>query len=194
APDGVRGLAAVVQRRPDLVLLDVAMPGPDGFEVCRRLQAAHDVPVIMLTARDDMHDTVKGLRSGADDYVCKPFAFEELLARIEAVLRRRGTSGQPLRYADLALNPSTHEVSRGERPVELTPTEFGLLLTLIRHPRQVLTRDQLTDAVWGAQTPEPTALDVHIGHLRRKLESAGEPRLVITVRGVGFALREQAAC
>lgn len=190
APDGIRGLAAVVDRRPDLVLLDVAMPGPDGFEVCRRLRAAYDIPVIMLTARDDVHDTVTGLRTGADDYVCKPFPFEELLARIEAVLRRRGTSGLPLRYADLSLNPTTRDVMRGQRRAELTPTEFGLLLTLIRHPRQVLTRTQLAEAVWGTQSPEAGALDVHIGHLRRKLESAGEPRLVITVRGVGFALRE----
>jgi two-component system response regulator MprA len=189
AADGPAGLAAVAAEAPHVVLLDVAMPGMDGFETCRQLRASHDVPVIMLTARDDVTDTVTGLRTGADDYVVKPFAFEELLARIEAVLRRRGSAPGPLTCADLVLDPATREVRRRGRPVELTPTEFALLLVLMRHPRQVLTRGQLVEAVWGPHPPEPSALDVHIGHLRHKLESDGEPRLIVTVRGVGFAVR-----
>lgn len=190
ATDGPAGLAAVAEAQPHLVVLDIAMPGMDGFEVCRRLRAAHDVPIIMLTARDEVADTVTGLNLGADDYVGKPFAFEELLARIGAVLRRHGAAPIPLTYADLSLNPATREVRRGTRPVELTPTEFGLLLTLLRHPRQVLTRRQLVATVWDGQAPEPGVLDVHVGHLRAKLEAGGEPRLVTTVRGVGYALRE----
>lgn len=189
AADGAACLTAVDQQVPHLVLLDIAMPGLDGFEVCRLLRVSHDVPVIMLTARDDVDDTVTGLRSGADDYVGKPFAFEELLARIEAVLRRRGTAPVTLAYANLSLDPATREVRRGTRRVELTPTEYGLLMALLRHPRQVLTRRQLVETVWGPDAPEPGALDVHIGHLRHKLERDGEPRLVVTVRGVGFALR-----
>lgn len=189
AADGEGCLVAVDEHAPHVVLLDVAMPGMDGFEVCRRLRVTKDVPVIMLTARDDVSDTVTGLRLGADDYVGKPFAFEELLARIDAVLRRRGTAPVALSYADLSLDPSTREVRRGRRRVDLTPTEFGLLVTLLRLPRQVLTRRQLIEAVWGLDSPEQGALDVHIGHLRQKLESGGEPRLVVTVRGVGFSLR-----
>ncbi len=133
AEDGEAGLSTVRDRQPDLVLLDIAMPGLDGFEVCRRLRAAHDVPVIMLTARDDVADTVIGLNLGADDYVVKPFAFEELLARITAVLRRRGRDPSPLSYGDLQLDPTTREVHRGEREIALTPKEFDLLLTLLRH-------------------------------------------------------------
>lgn len=189
AADGEVALAAVDERAPHVVLLDIAMPGMDGFEVCRRLRMAHDVPVIMLTARDDVTDTVTGLRLGADDYVGKPFAFEELLARIESVLRRRGTVPSALTYADLTLDPATREVRRGSRQVELTPTEFGLLVLLLRRPSQVLTRGQLIESVWGPDAPEQGALDVHIGHLRHKLERCGEPRLVVTVRGVGFSLR-----
>lgn len=189
AEDGESGLSAARERLPHLVLLDIAMPGLDGFEVCRRLRAAHDVPVIMLTARDDVADTVTGLNLGADDYVGKPFAFEELLARIAAVLRRRGRDPCPLSYGDLRLDPVTRDVHRSSRQIELTPKEYDLLLTLLRHPRQVLTRRQLIEAVWGADPPEPGALDVHIGHLRQKLEQGGGPRLITTVRGVGFALR-----
>lgn len=190
AADGPAGLAAVAEEHPHLVVLDIAMPGMDGFEVCRRLRAAHDVPIIMLTARDDVADTVTGLNLGADDYLGKPFAFEELLARIGAALRRSGATSVPLTYSDLSLNPSTREVRRGTRCVELTPTEFALLLTLMRHPRQVLTRGQLVATVWGGEAVEPGVLDVHIGHLRAKLELDGEPRLVTTVRGVGYVLRE----
>jgi two-component system, OmpR family, response regulator MprA len=189
ATDGPEGLAAVTKAPPQVVILDVAMPGMDGFEVCRRLRATHDVPIIMLTARDDVADIVTGLNLGADDYLGKPFAFEELLARIGAALRRSGTASIPLTYADISLNPVTREVHRGTRPIELTPTEFGILLTLLRHPRQVLTRPQLMAAVWEGEAPEPGVLDVHIGNLRAKLEADGEPRLVTTVRGVGYVLR-----
>lgn len=190
APDGAAALELLgTEPRPQLVLLDVAMPDMDGFEVCRRLRTTDEVPVIMVTARDDVRDTVTGLGLGADDYICKPFAFEELLARIGAVLRRRGNASTPLDYADLRVDPATREVHRDDRAVALTPTEFALLLVFLRNPRRVLSRRALVEAVWGADMAEPGCLDVHIGHLRRKLEAAGESRLIVTVRGVGFALR-----
>ena len=190
AEDGPSGLAATAARRPHVVLLDIAMPGMDGIEVCRQLRLASDVPVIMLTARDDVGDKVTALNLGADDYVPKPFAFEELVARVRAVLRRREGGNEALSYADLRVDPATREVERGGRPCELTPREFELLLVLVRHARQVLTRAQLLERVWGAWPPEPSVLDVHIGHLRHKLEVAGGPRLIHTVRGVGYVLRE----
>jgi two-component system response regulator MprA len=174
APDGNVGLSAASAQPPQLVLLDIAMPELDGFEVCRRLRAAHDVPVIMLTARDDVSDKVTALNLGADDYVAKPFAFDELLARIRAVLRRHQSGDEPLTYGDLVVDPRTRETRRSGRVLELTGREFELLYFLVRHPRQVLTRQQLTERVWGYdESPETNALDVHIAHLRQKLEAMG---------------------
>jgi two-component system, OmpR family, response regulator MprA len=191
AADGNAGLAAASAHEPHVVLLDIAMPGPDGFEVCRRLRAMGDAAIIMLTARDEVVDKVGALNLGADDYVAKPFAFDELVARIRAVLRRRRTGSDPLAYADLTLNPQTREVRRAEGAVDLTAREYELLLMLMRHPRQVLTRDQLLERVWGYDAQADTnTLDVHIGHLRQKLEAGGGPRLIQTLRGVGYALRE----
>ncbi|MDP9189838.1 MAG: response regulator transcription factor, partial [Actinomycetota bacterium] len=167
----------------------------DGLEVCRELRAREDrTPVLMLTARDAVSDRVDGLDAGADDYVVKPFALAELLARMRALLRRDGISGGggTLAYADLSLDPGTREVRRGERPVELTKTEFALLEHLMRHPRQVMTRSQIFEAVWGYDFgPRSNSLEVYVGYLRRKTEEGGEPRLIQTVRGVGYALREK---
>jgi two-component system response regulator MprA len=196
APDGAAALAAVADRRPDAVVLDVMMPRLDGLEACRRLRAqGSDVPVLMLTARDDVSDRVAGLDAGADDYLPKPFALEELLARLRALLRRAGPGEDAgrgeLRYADLVLDPAAREVRRGERPVRLTRTEFDLLEALARRPRQVLTRAQLLEEVWGFDFPtSANSLDVYVGYLRRKTEEGGEPRLVHTVRGVGYVLRD----
>ncbi|RJK98209.1 response regulator transcription factor [Vallicoccus soli] len=198
AADGAAALEAVAARRPDAVVLDVMMPRMDGLEACRRLRAGgSDVPVLMLTARDDVSDRVAGLDAGADDYLPKPFALEELLARLRALLRRAAprehgaASGGALRYADLVLDPAAREVRRGERPVRLTRTEFDLLEALARRPRQVLTRAQLLEEVWGFDFPtSANSLDVYIGYLRRKTEEGGEPRLVHTVRGVGYVLRD----
>jgi len=190
ASGGADGQGAVRSHRPHVVLLDIAMPGMDGFEVCRRLRLESDVPIIMLTALDDVADKVSALDLGADDYVPKPFAFDELLARIRAVLRRRQKGEEPLVYADLTLNPETHEVRRSHRPIELTATEYELLLLFLRHPRQVLTREQILWQVWGFRDPPDTSvLDVHVGNLRRKLEAGEEPRLIQTIRGIGYALR-----
>jgi two-component system response regulator MprA len=190
AEDGEDGRGAARSHQPDIVLLDIAMPGMDGFEVCRRLRLESDVPIIMLTARDEIADKVSALDLGADDYVPKPFAFDELLARIRAVLRRRREGEESLVYADLILNPRTREARRGNREVELTAIEYEVLLLFMRHPRQVLTRDQILFQVWGqGEPPDTNVLDVHIGHLRRKLEAEGEQRLIQTIRGIGFALR-----
>jgi two-component system response regulator MprA len=190
AEDGGSGLAAARRHVPDVVLLDIAMPGADGIEVCRRLRLESDVPIIMLTARDDVAAKVKSLDLGADDYVAKPFAFDELLARIRAVLRRRGRGEAPLTYADIVLDPVARQVRRGERDMELTALEYELLSLFIRHPRQVLTREQILRRVWGYEgRPDSPVLDVHIGHLRRKLEAAGEARLIQTIRGIGYVLR-----
>ena len=170
------------------------MPEVDGLAACRRLRAeGNDVPVLMLTARAGIGDRVDGLDAGADDYLVKPFALEELLARIRALLRRGGhdRGEQPLRFADVELDPATREVRRGERQVELTRTEFNLLELFLRNPRQVLTRSLIFERVWGYDFgPTSNALDVYIGYLRRKTEAGGEPRLIQTVRGVGYALRE----
>jgi len=193
AADGDEALAAVTARSPDAVVLDVLMPKRDGLEVCRALRAGDDrTPVLMLTARDGVSDRVDGLDAGADDYVVKPFALEELLARLRALLRRSDAGGgERLTYADLSLDPPTREVRRGGREIELTKTEFALLEQLIRHPRQVLTRSQIFEAVWGYDFgPRSNSLEVYIGYLRRKTEAGGEPRLIQTVRGVGYALRE----
>jgi two-component system response regulator MprA len=172
------------------VLLDITMPGQDGFELCRRLRLHGDMAIIMLTARDDVEDKVNALNLGADDYVPKPFAFDELVARIRAVLRRHNVSGELLTYADLEINQKTREVQRAGRPVELTTLEYELLVLFMRHPRQVLTRDQILEQVWGYNDEtETNVLEVHIGHLRQKLEAYGNSRLIQTIRGIGYALR-----
>ncbi len=180
--------------RQDAVILDVLMPGIDGLEVCRRIRGSGNrVPVLMLTARDEVENRVAGLDAGADDYVTKPFALEELLARLRALLRRT-TSGsdEALRFADLELDPGTREVRRGGEPIELTRTEFSLLELFLLNPRQVLTRSIIFERVWGYDFGfASNSLDVYIGYLRRKTEAGGKPRLIQTVRGVGYALREQ---
>ena len=191
ATDGESGLTAAKQHQPHLVLLDIAMPGPNGFEVCRRLRMQEDIAIIMLTARDEVIDKVNALNLGADDYIPKPFAFDELLARIRAVLRRHRVGGEPLVYANLELNQATREVRRGELVVELTTQEYNLLLFFLRHPRQVLNREQIMEHVWGYNTEVDThVLEVYIGHLRQKLEAQGGTRLLQTIRGYGYALRE----
>jgi two-component system, OmpR family, response regulator MprA len=195
AENGAEALRKVSAAEPDLVVLDVLMPEVDGIAACRRLRSeGNRVPVLMLTARAGIGDRVDGLDAGADDYLVKPFALEELLARIRALLRRGGheQSDQPLRFADVELDPATREVRRGERRIELTRTEFNLLELFLRNPRQVLTRSLIFERVWGYDFgPTSNALDVYIGYLRRKTEAGGEPRLIQTVRGVGYALREQ---
>ena len=181
--------------QPDAVILDVLMPGVDGLEVCRRLRAAgNHVPVLMLTARDEVENRVAGLDAGADDYVTKPFALEELLARVRALLRRAADidGGEMLMFADVTLDLGTREVRRSGRLIELTRTEFALLELFLRNPRQVLTRSIIFERVWGYDFGfASNSLDVYIGYLRRKTEASGEPRLIHTVRGVGYALREQ---
>lgn len=196
AENGARALRELAVAVPDAIVLDVLMPEVDGLEPCRRLREAGDrTPVLMLTARDAISDRVDGLDAGADDYLVKPFALEELLARLRALLRRSepedGGTSETLRFADLRLDPRTREVHRGERPVELTKTEFELLHLMLRHPRQVLTRTQIFEAVWDYDFgPSSNALEVYVGYLRRKTEAGGEERLIQTVRGVGYALRE----
>ena len=178
---------------PDAVILDVLMPGVDGLEVCRRLRGSGSkLPVLMLTARTEVEDRVAGLDAGADDYVTKPFALEELLARVRALLRRTSDEeGDVVRFANLELDPTTREVIRGGRPIELTRTEFSLLELFMRNPRQVLTRTIIFERVWGYDFGYASnSLDVYIGYLRRKTEADSEPRLIHTVRGVGYALRE----
>jgi two-component system response regulator MprA len=196
ATDGRSALDALLVDPADLVLLDVAMPGIDGLEVCRRLRGAGDrTPILMLTARHATADRVAGLDAGADDYLVKPFALEELLARVRALLRRTssgsGDDDETLRVADLSLDPSTRVVRRGERLIELTRTEFNLLELLLRNHGQVLTREVIFDRVWGYDFgANSNSLEVYIGYLRRKTEAEGEPRLIHTVRGVGYVLRE----
>jgi two-component system response regulator MprA len=194
AGDGHEALDTLDARAPDAVVLDVLMPRVDGLELCRRMRERGDrTPVLMLTARDAVSDRVAGLDAGADDYLIKPFALEELLARVRALLRRSapGDDRRPLRFGDLALDPLAHEVRRGDRPVELTRTEFLLLDLFLRHPRQVLTRSVIFENVWGYDFgPRSNSLEVYMGYLRRKTEAGGEPRLLHTVRGVGYVLRE----
>ena len=194
AADGQEALASLSATSHDAVLLDVLMPGPDGLEVCRTLRHRGDhTPVLMLTARDSVADRVAGLDAGADDYLVKPFHLDELLARLRALLRRSALSDGPvLQFADLRLNPSTREVRRGGRLIELTRTEFLLLELFLRHPRQVLSRDRILEAAWGYDSDAVSnVVDVYVGYLRQKLETAGEPRLLQTVRGVGYVLREE---
>jgi two-component system, OmpR family, response regulator MprA len=196
ASDGLEGLDRVAGESPDLVVLDILMPRLDGLETCRRLRAAGNrTPVLMLTARDAVGDRVEGLDAGADDYLVKPFALEELLARIRALLRRSAPNAdeKPLSFADLMLDPVTHEVRRGDRGIELTRTEYLLLELFLLNPRRVLTREVIFDRVWGYDFgPTSNALEVYVGYLRRKTEASGESRLIHTVRGVGYAMKEAA--
>jgi two-component system response regulator MprA len=195
AGDGEQALDALARSPADAVVLDVMMPRLDGLEVVRRMRSAGDrTPVLMLTARDAIDNRVEGLDAGADDYLVKPFALRELQARLRALLRRSGdgaAGGEVLRYSDLVLDPIAHEVHRGERMIELSKTEFLLLELFMRHPRQVLTRSTIFEQVWGYDFgPTSNALGVYMGYLRRKTEEGGEPRLLHTIRGVGYVLRE----
>ncbi|MET8651692.1 response regulator transcription factor [Nocardia aurea] len=196
AVDGVDALEKATTQRPDALVLDVMMPRLDGLEVCRRLRSTgDDLPILVLTARDSVSERVAGLDAGADDYLPKPFALEELLARLRALLRRRATDpgegSEAMQFADLSLDPVTREVSRGDRSISLTRTEFSLLEMLMANPRRVLTRSRILEEVWGYDFPTSgNALEVYIGYLRRKTEAESEPRLIHTVRGVGYVLRE----
>ena len=189
APDGLTALSAAAAHRPDLVVLDVMMPGLDGVTTCRRLRAEHAVPILMLTARGTTEDRVLGLDSGADDYLVKPFDYQELLARVRALLRRVPPAGR-LQFLDVALEPAAREAWRGGGRLILTATEFDLLETFLRHPRQVLSRDQLLDAVWQGELESDNVVAVYVGYLRQKLEEQGGSRLIHTARGAGYVLRE----
>jgi two-component system response regulator MprA len=194
AGDGSEALALIAKRPPDAVVLDLMMPQINGLEVCRRLRAGGDrTPVLILTARDGVSDRVTGLDAGADDYVVKPFALEELLARLRALVRRSlpGSDNQTLRFADLTLDRSSYQVRRGDREFDLTRTEFQLLELFMLHPRQVLTRSVIFERVWEYDFgPTSNSLTVYMGYLRSKTEAGGEPRLLHTVRGIGYVLRE----
>jgi two-component system response regulator MprA len=192
AADGEEALESVRRSEPDALILDVLMPGVDGLEVSRRLRrSGSKVPILMLTARDAIENRVEGLDAGADDYVTKPFALEELLARVRALLRRTTGGEEVLRFADVELDPSMRQVTREGEPIELTRTEFALLELFMLNPRQVLTRSVIFERVWGYDFGYASnSLDVYIGYLRRKTEGGGKPRLIQTVRGVGYALRE----
>lgn len=192
ALDGENGLHLARDHRPDLVILDLMLPGMDGIEVCQRLRSGGNLPILMLTAKDAVQDRVQGLDAGADDYMTKPFELDELLARIRALLRRTQLERAPvLSFADLTLDTSTRQASRQGRLISLTAKEYDLLELFLRHPRQVLTREMIFDRIWGYDFGgESNVLDVYIRYLRQKLESGGEPRLIHTVRGVGYVLRE----
>ncbi|MBF8266561.1 MAG: cusR [Dehalococcoidia bacterium] len=192
ASGGRAGLDLAREQPPDLVVLDVMMPGMDGMEVCQRLKAGGNVPVLMLTAKDAVSDRVRGLETGADDYLVKPFAFEELVARIHTLLRRReATAPEVLRYADLELDTGSRTARRGDREIHLSTTEFKLLHLFMRHPGQVLTRSQIMDRVWEYEFEgESNILEVYVRYLRNKLEDGVEPRLIHTMRGSGYVLRE----
>lgn len=193
AEDGDDALAQLRTRGFDAVVLDLMMPGSDGIEVCERLRAAGDrLPVLMLTARHAVRDRVAGLEAGADDYLVKPFANEELVARLRALLRRAGGGTETVSFGDLELDLLTRDARRGTRELQLSRTEFDLLEFFLRHPRQVLTRAVIYEHVWGFDASlSSNSLDMFISHLRRKLEADGEPRLIQTVRGVGFMLRDR---
>lgn len=201
APDGVEAIAIVHDENPDIMVLDVNMPNMDGLEVCRTLRSeGWGRPILMLTARDGVSDRVAGLDAGADDYLPKPFALEELLARVRSLVRRAAASeneiSRPaasikLAFEDLKLDADTREVSRGDRAISLTRTEFSLLKLLMENPRKVLSRNTILEEVWGYDFPTSgNALEVYIGYLRKKTEAGDEPRLIHTVRGVGYVLRE----
>jgi two-component system, OmpR family, response regulator MprA len=192
AEDGETALALAEAQEFDLVILDVMLPGFDGLTVCGRLRAKDATPILLLTAKDTVPDRVAGLDAGADDYLVKPFASAELLARVRALLRRvQARGGSVLKYADVALDAATREIFRAGTPIKLTPTEFELLTTFLRHPRQVLSRNQLCQAAWGyAFDGESNFVDVAVKDLRKKLEADGRPRLIQTLRGFGYALRE----
>jgi two-component system response regulator MprA len=199
ATDGAEALAGIARNAPDVVVMDVMMPRLDGIETTKALRASgNDLPIIVLTALDSVGDRVDGLDAGADDYLTKPFALEELLARLRALLRRHGPehngddlTAEELRFSDLTLNPATREVTRGGRRIELTRTEFALLEMFMRRPRRVLDRSFILEEVWGYDFPTTAnSLEVYVGYLRRKTEADGEPRLLHTVRGVGYVLRE----
>jgi len=196
AADGAEGLVAVGAQHPDVVVVDVMMPRLDGIETTRALRAAgNDVPVLVLTARDAVGDRVEGLDAGADDYLTKPFALEELLARLRALLRRVVPDGdgesEVLTFSDLTMDVASRDVSRGDRSIELTRTEFTLLEMFLRRPRRVLDRSFILEEVWGYDFPTTAnSLEVYVGYLRRKTEAEGEPRLIQTVRGVGYVLKE----
>ncbi len=192
AGDGIEALAKARDREPDLVILDIMMPGIDGIEVSKRLRQAGDVPILMLTAKGTVADRVAGLDSGADDYLVKPFAFDELLARVRALLRRhQPKEGEILRFSDLSLDTATREVKRGSEAIEFTAQEFNLLELFMRHPRQVLKRDRIYERVWGYDfESESNVIEVYVRYLRSKLEAGGQPRLIHTVRSVGYVLRE----
>lgn len=193
AASGEEGLDKAREHLPDLVVLDVMLPGMDGLEVTRRLRSSgDDIAILMLTARDEVKDRVVGLETGADDYLVKPFSFEELLARVHALLRRKQAPlGEVLRFADLELDVDAREARRGDRTIELTTTEYNLLLLFLRHPRKVLTRDVIMEHVWAYDFEgESNVLEVYVRYLRSKLEAASEPRLIHTVRGAGYVLKE----
>ena len=198
AHDGAEALASIGRESPDALVVDVMMPRLDGIETTRALRASgNDLPILVLTARDTVGDRVEGLDAGADDYLTKPFALEELLARLRALLRRTQApaaddpEAELLSFADLTLNPATREVRRGDREIDLTRTEFSLLEMFLRRPRRVLDRSFILEEVWGYDFPTTAnSLEVYVGYLRRKTEAAGEPRLIHTVRGIGYVLKE----
>jgi two-component system response regulator MprA len=184
------GLARALEEPPGLVILDVMLPDLSGFEVCRRLRQGSEVPILMLTARDEVEDRVHGLDQGADDYLVKPFALQELLARVRTLLRRARPEPRVLHFADLSLDTGTRETRRGERDITLSAKEYELLSLFLRNPRQVLTRDMIMEQVWGYDfSGESNVLEVYVGYLRSKLEGGGEPRVIHTVRGAGYVLK-----
>ncbi|WP_106617808.1 response regulator transcription factor [Saccharothrix carnea] len=193
AADGSQALDELGRARPEVIVLDVLLPEPNGLEICRRLRRRGDrTPILMLTARDLVEDRVAGLDAGADEYLVKPFALDELRARLRALLRRTGVAEEVLRFADVEMDTTTYRVHRGGRPIELTRTEHALLELFLRNPDRVLGRELIFESVWGYDFgPASNALWVYISYLRGKLESAGEPRLIQTVRGLGYVLRER---
>jgi two-component system response regulator MprA len=197
ASNGMKALEAVGQQRPDVMVLDVMMPYVGGLDVCRTLRSKKDrLPILVLTARDEVGDRVAGLDAGADDYLTKPFALEELRARLRALLRRsapeEGDESAILEYEDIVLDPMAHTARRGDRPIDLTRTEFALLELLLRNAGRPLPRETIMDRVWGWESePTSNSLEVFVGYLRRKTEASGEPRLIHTVRGVGYVLRAE---